>query len=166
VKELLISIRQTIDHRVSAAKAAFNEWPCHAGCDHCCRHLAAIPAVTEAEWTRLSSAIAALSQPSQNEVVRRISHLEEASYPFVCPLLDATSGRCLVYEERPLACRTYGFYVERAEGLFCDRIRSLADSGRLDQVVWGSQAGVEERSAGLGVRRSLVDWLKRDSGAG
>jgi uncharacterized protein len=83
------------------------------------------------------------------------------SYPYTCPLLDADSGLCLTYEQRPIACRTYGFYVDRGDGLYCDQIRTLVDTGELDNIVWGSNAAVEERSARLGARRSLVEWFTR-----
>jgi uncharacterized protein len=151
---------------VSASLATYPEWPCRAGCDHCCRHLAAVPIVTEAEWTVLSSAIGELPEPIQNAVNRRIRALDDASYPFTCPILDTASGRCLVYEERPLACRVYGFYVDRADGLYCQKIRSLADAGQLDDVTWGSQAGIDQKSAALGIRRSLAEWLRLDSDGG
>lgn len=164
MKELLVSIQDAIQTRVSAITEARSDWPCRAGCDHCCRHLAAVPEITHAEWDLLSEGISALTPDIQQGIQERTRALNVASHPFTCPLLDLSSGRCLTYAHRPLACRTYGFYVERGEGLYCDQIRSLADGGLLDDIVWGSQAGVEERTAPLGPKRSLVDWLGDSSG--
>jgi uncharacterized protein len=164
VKELLVSIQDAIQTRVSATTAARPDWPCRAGCDHCCRHLASVPEFTGAEWDLLSEGIAALATDVSQSIQERMRALKSASYPFTCPLLDLSSGRCLTYAHRPLACRTYGFYVDRDEGLYCGQIRSLADAGLLDEIVWGSQAGVEAKTAPLGAKRSLLEWLGDSSG--
>ena len=163
VKTLLVSIQETIDRRVEATLTGHPEWPCRAGCDHCCRHLAAVPEITQAEWTMLSQGINNLAADVRFHVTERIRALGAASYPFTCPMLDTGSGRCLTYAYRPLACRTYGFYVERDKGLYCDRIRAVSAAGELDGIVWGSQAAIEERSAGLGPKRSVLEWFKADS---
>jgi uncharacterized protein len=39
-----------IAHRVGAITAVRPIWPCHKGCDGCCRRLAQPPAMTAAEW--------------------------------------------------------------------------------------------------------------------
>ena len=166
VKELLVSIQQSIDARVSGIVDVQRSWPCRAGCDRCCRHLAAIPEITAPEWALMSAGRHALPEAVQRAVTERMRALEDATYPFTCPLLDTPSGLCLVYEHRPLACRTYGFYVEHGIALYCEEIRAPADAGRLDDVVWGNQATVDDRSVGLGVKRSLIDWLKLGSDAG
>jgi Fe-S-cluster containining protein len=163
MKALLVSIEQTIDTRVAATLSTHHDWPCRPGCDRCCRHLAAIPEITKPEWQRLWAATDELPESARAEVVQRMRGLRSATYPFTCPLLDPLSGRCLTYQQRPLACRTYGFYIERGVGLYCDRIGSAVESGDLNDVVWGNQAGVDEKSAGLGARRSLVDWFTLDS---
>ena len=164
MKELLVSIQDAIQTRVSAITEARSDWPCRAGCDHCCRHLAAVPKITRAEWDLLSEGISALPPDIRQGVYERTRALTGASYPFTCPLLDLSSGRCLTYAHRPLACRTYGFYVEQAKACTAIRFAPLADAGLLDDIVWGSQAGVEERTAPLGSKRSLVDWLGDSSG--
>jgi uncharacterized protein len=161
---MLVSIHQAVSDKVSDTLKTHPDWPCRAGCDYCCRHLAAIPEITEAEWNLLRQEIGAL--PNRDEVVHKLLALENRSRPFICPLLDATSGRCLTYEQRPIACRTYGFYMERDQGLYCDQIRERVELGEYDDVVWGSQAGIEQRSAALGATRSLLEWLKLDSSGG
>jgi Fe-S-cluster containining protein len=75
----------------------------------------------------------------------------------VCPLLDTSSGTCLVYEARPIACRAYGFYAEREYVLGCNRIESIA--GQRPDVIWGNHAAMEEDVARLGPAASLAEWL-------
>ncbi len=82
----------------------------------------------------------------------------------VCPLLDTNSGACLVYEARPLACRAYGFYVERREVLGCSRIESIARESR--DIVWGNQLGLEERMHRLGPTAELFVWLEAGESGG
>jgi Fe-S-cluster containining protein len=44
----------------------------------------------------------------------------------------------MVYTQRPVACRTYGFYVQRKLGLYCRDIESREAEGALVDVVWGN----------------------------
>ena len=81
--------------------------------------------------------------------------------PLVCPLLDPASGACPVYAARPVACRTYGFYVQRELGLYCHDIESRVADGALADVVWGNQDAVDRELAGLGETRSLIEWFGR-----
>jgi uncharacterized protein len=83
--------------------------------------------------------------------------LAGATCPIVCPLLER--GACLVYEVRPVACRMYGFYVDRDGGQFCDIIEALhAD------VVWGNAAAVDAELSACGDRRDLLTrWRERSS---
>lgn len=155
----LVTIQQTIDRRVSAILADRGDWPCRKGCDDCCRHLAAIPDITEPEWERLRAALELLSVVQRNEVIRRISALREASGPYTCPFLDLSTGWCQAYEHRPIACRTYGFYIERGQGLYCGRIESIVDRGECSDVVWGNQATIDHETLPLGPKRSLIEWF-------
>ena len=84
------------------------------------------------------------------------------SAPVVCPLLDEASGACPVYAERPIACRTYGFYVQRGIGLYCQEIKSGVDRGELGDVVWGNQDAVDRSLADSGETRALDEWFARD----
>ncbi len=78
------------------------------------------------------------------------------SRPVVCPLLDA-DGTCLVYEARPVACRAYGFYVERREVLGCSLIESV--SRQSPDLVWGNHLALEENVRRLGAAEELSVWL-------
>ncbi len=84
---------------------------------------------------------------------------EQASRPVVCPLLDHTTGACPVYAQRPVACRSYGFYVQRDLGLYCADIEARVAAGALADVVWGNHDAVDRQLAGLGESRALTEWF-------
>jgi len=149
-------LHSEIEARAAATVAAQPSWPCSKGCDHCCRHLAALPTLTPPEEELLREGIAALEPETRTEVAARFAALGPSpERPVVCPLLDPASGACLVYAHRPVACRTYGFYVERDKGLYCGEIERAVAAGECRDVVWGNQAGVEGRMAGWGPIRTI-----------
>lgn len=155
----LISIQQTVDRRVSAILAGRGDWLCKKGCDQCCRRLAAIPSLTQPEWELLRAGFELLSEQEQSLVRSRIASLPGADRPVVCPFLNQESGACMVYPSRPVACRTYGFYVERDGGLYCGMIQSHVENGDYADVVWGNNAAIESALTALGPSRSLVEWF-------
>jgi hypothetical protein len=61
----------------------------------------------------------------------------------VCPFLDDSAGKCLEYAYRPVACRTYGFYVERDRGLYRAKIEAMVDRGECSDVIWGNQSAID-----------------------
>jgi len=133
-------------------------WPCRAGCDACCRSLGAIPSVTEAELELLWPAIHTL--PDAQEILDRIERLSPLP-PIVCPLLDRDTGQCRVYEARPIACRTYGFYGGRDGDYWCDRVTQHLE-GRRDTLIAGNQVAVDrERDQRLGPSIDLVTAVRR-----
>lgn len=149
-----------IDARVANIRATHPDWLCGKGCDQCCRQLAALPQLTEAEWTRVKAGLAALPETQQTEIAERLSLLGEAPVrPVTCPLLDPISGACPIYPQRPIACRTYGYYVERDRGLICQQIETQAAGGRLDNVIWGNQEAIDRALAASGPTRSLYAWF-------
>ena len=54
-------------------------------------------------------------------------------------MLDRSAGACRVYAHLPLACRTYGFYVQRNKGLYSKDIESRVADGDWAEVVWGAK---------------------------
>ena len=133
-----------IQLRADAIVAAKPDWPCRCGCDRCCRNLAAVPELTAEEWALLRDVLT----PELRSRVRAISRTR----PIVCPLLDESTRACLVYEQRPLACRAYGFYVKRGEGLYCGTIQSRGDLG---EAVWGNWESVRPEET-----KDLLGWLE------
>jgi Fe-S-cluster containining protein len=156
----LLQIHSQIDERTSAIIQSRGWWPCRKGCDACCRHLASIPELTEAELELLQTAIRELPIAVQNAVRRRIQAMTtQVGRPYVCPFLAEESGACQVYASRPVACRTYGFYIEQQEGLYCGEIHEGVERGEFANVVWGNQTGVERSLDQLGARIRLTDWF-------
>jgi Fe-S-cluster containining protein len=74
-------------------------------------------------------------------------------------MLEESTGACRVYVHRPVACRTYGFYVERDQGLYCSDIEARVADGGWADVVWGNQANIERRLGDLGDTRDLTEWF-------
>jgi uncharacterized protein len=136
-------LHRQIDARVLAIKEQHGAWPCREGCDHCCRRLAAPPVLTDAERELLRQGLSTLPDEVSQAVERRWEAMNGAERPIICPLLDTNKGMCLIYEYRPVACRTYGFYVERDRGLYCTQIETMVERGECEDVVWGNQAAVE-----------------------
>jgi Fe-S-cluster containining protein len=140
---LLAALDARIDERVAAFRAARPEWPCRRGCDACCRSLARPLELTAAEWQRVNAAVAALAPAARADVEARLSALRARvargdEGPLVCPYLDEAQGACRIYEARPLACRTYGFYVARDGPETCSIIdRVLSEQGAAG-AIWGN----------------------------
>lgn len=149
-----------IDARVQTIRENRPDWLCGKGCDSCCRRLAEVPQLTAAEWDLLREGLAALPPERLGEISRDMADLaSQQSRPVVCPLLDRTTGACPVYAQRPVACRTYGFYVQRDKGLYCSDIESRVAGGALADVVWGNHDAIDQRLTVLGDSRPLTEWF-------
>ncbi len=156
----LTRLHSTIDARVQSIRDSVAEWPCAKGCDGCCHRLAEIPTLTEAEWEVLREGLATLPPEQLGRIRREMEMLErQPSRPVVCPLLDRSSGACPVYAQRPVACRTYGFYVQRNRGLYCREIEIRESGGSLAGVVWGNHDAIDACLSGLGEARPLTGWF-------
>jgi len=156
----LTRLHDEIDARVASIRENRPDWLCGKGCDHCCRRLAEIPQLTAAEWALLQEGLAGLAPDHLREIGRKMAALAgQSARPVVCPLLDESSGACPVYAQRPVACRTYGFYAQRDLGLYCHDIESRVAAGALADVVWGNHDAIDRQLAGLGVSRPLTAWF-------
>ena len=156
----LAGLHAAIDERVQSIRENCPDWLCSKGCDACCQRLAAVPRLTEAEWELLKESLSALSPDRLSELRRDVMNLTgQRSGPVVCPLLDRLNGACPVYAQRPVACRTYGFYVQRELGLYCPDIELRVAEGGLSDVVWGNQDVIDQALAGFGETRALTDWF-------
>jgi uncharacterized protein len=74
---------------------------CRKGCDGCCSHISIFPV----EAFALASAL----RHSPAEESGRIRNLARSASANKCPLLD--KGGCLLYQARPIICRTHGFPI-------------------------------------------------------
>ena len=158
----LSQLHVDIDTRVQAIRGNHPDWLCGKGCDSCCRRLSAVPQLTAAEWDWLQQGLAELPQQRLQEIGQAMAALAgQQLRPIVCPLLERSSGICPVYAWRPVACRTYGFYMQRGLGLYCHDIEAKVAGGALADVVWGNHDAIDHRLAGLGETRALTDWFAR-----
>lgn len=157
----LTRIHSDIDARVQDIRQDRPDWLCAKGCDSCCRSLADVPQLTFMEWELLRAGLMALPPERFQDVRNNIAALSSRNAgPLVCPMLDETSGACPVYNQRPVVCRTYGFYVQRELGLYCGKIESRVAVGELIDVVWGNHDAIDQRLTSLGVVRSLSEWFE------
>lgn len=156
----IILLHADIDARVKAIRDDHPDWLCRQGCDSCCRRLAEVPLLTAEEWNLLRLGMAALPPEQLRKIGQEILTLtEQSSRPITCPLLDRAEGACMIYAQRPVACRTYGFYVQYDKGLYCKDIESRVADGALAEVVWGNHDAIDRRLSGLGNARKLTDWF-------
>lgn len=148
-----------IDARVSDTRSAHAYWPCKEGCDLCCRSLPRLPTITEPEWRRLRVAIERLDASTVERIRARLASAPERG-PLTCPLLDPERGACLVYEARPIACRTYGYYAERDAGLHCERVtRAIDEHGDGEAILWGNGEAILRELDEHGEASSLREWM-------
>ena len=163
----LTQLHDDIAERVEAIRGGRPDWLCGKGCDSCCRRLAEVPQLTSAEWDLLRDGLSGLPPERLQEIHSNMAALSSSpSRPITCPMLDLAAGICPVYAQRPVACRTYGYYVQRDKGLYCHDIESRVADGVLADVVWGNHDAVDQRLAGLGESRSLTEWFERWLGEG
>ena len=156
----LAQLHVDIDVRVQTILGDRSDWLCTKGCDNCCRQLAEVPQLTLAEWDLLREGLQDLTPERLQEISKNMAALNQ-SRPIICPMLDLAAGTCPVYAQRPVACRTYGFYVQRDKGLYCNDIKTRVDNGAWADVVWGNHDAIYQRLAGLGETRALTDWFER-----
>lgn len=157
----LSQLHAEIEARVQGIRDSRSDWLCGKGCDGCCRRLADIPQLTAAEWALLQQGLTLLAPEQLRQIRRTVADLaDQTSRPVICPLLDHSTGACPVYAQRPVACRSYGFYVQRELGLYCAEIESQVACGTLDDVVWGNHDAIDRQLAGLGECRALTEWFK------
>jgi Fe-S-cluster containining protein len=156
----IFKLHADIDARVTAIRDDHPDWLCREGCEGCCHRLAEIPRLTAEEWNLLQEGLAALPAEKLHVIGLEIEALaEQSSRPIVCPMLDREKGACLVYAQRPIACRTYGFYVQRDLGVYCKDIEARVAAGEWADVVWGNHDAIDQRLCGLGETRELTKWF-------
>ena len=156
----LFQLHLDVDARVGAIRARHPDWPCSKGCDNCCRQLAAVPRLTATEWEMLKQGLQLLDASRLQQIRCTVAALNDAAgAPVMCPMLERESGVCPVYAHRPVACRTYGFYVQREKGLYCTEIEASVAQGELGDVVWGNHDVIDRGLGAMGETRSLIEWF-------
>ena len=166
-QQLLQHLEAQIEARVQAIRADRDWWTCRRGCDACCRHLAYPPELSSAEWTRVDAAVASLPTPIQAVVEQKIEALlrhsvEQTLSAVVCPYLDEQAGACQIYDSRPLACRTYGFFVARNHDQYCDQIEVEVNDNGEAAIVWGNAESLRHDIAQLSGKSIAFETHYRD----
>ena len=155
----LLQLHTDIDARINTIRT-HHDWQCKMGCDSCCHRLASIPSLTRMEWDLLCIGLTNLSPDILHDIKRAMTELSTSSTPLVvCPMLDKSQGLCRVYEYRPVACRTYGYYMQHDKGLYCGEILEQVERGALNEVVWGNQNVIDRRLGALGESKDLTQWF-------
>jgi Fe-S-cluster containining protein len=80
---------------------------CSEGCSDCCTAITLFPV----EAAALEAALQALPEDRRSAILR---HVAEHAGGERCPLLD--HHRCLLYDARPIICRTHGLPIIYDEG--------------------------------------------------
>lgn len=75
---------------------------CRQGCDGCCRHFS----VSWVEAYNIAVAVAGLEKTCAKMIRDRAGNFMERED---CPLLEG--GSCLLYDQRPIICRTHGLPI-------------------------------------------------------
>jgi uncharacterized protein len=104
--EHLVTLRTRVDAHFDAALARTPAaFACRPGCDRCCHQRFA---VFEVEAAPIRRALAQLetADPALRQRIRAQAHDPSAT---ACALL--VDGRCSVYAERPLICRSHGLPI-------------------------------------------------------
>jgi uncharacterized protein len=95
-----LELRLKVDELCRFVDSNFGEAiRCRKGCDSCCRHISIFPVEAYAIRTALKD-----SHLKRSEQIKRLA--QDANEER-CPLLH--QGVCLLYEARPIICRTHGY---------------------------------------------------------
>jgi uncharacterized protein len=101
--ENYLALLARVDELCSRTAERFaSQLSCRAGCDACCRHLS----IFAVEAAAIKEALRALPE-GKAELIR--STAENSGPESPCPLLH--EGLCLLYEARPIICRTHGLPI-------------------------------------------------------
>ncbi len=143
-RQLLYSLDERIEARAQAIRGEHDWWPCQRGCDYCCRHLAHAPELSPAEWARVDEAVAQLPVAERAIVEQKINTLLQQiataslNTSIICPYLNEQEGACRIYDSRPIACRTYGFFVTRDHDQYCQQIEAEIREQGEGAIIWGN----------------------------
>ncbi|HEX6242092.1 MAG TPA: YkgJ family cysteine cluster protein [Polyangiales bacterium] len=161
----LLALFEEVGARASALVREHPGWPCARGCGACCRSLARVPELTRSEWELLEQTLRALPGRERASCLERARALAQTQrgqagdQRCACPFFDAEGELCRVYQGRPLACRSYGFYAGRSHDAWCQLVAAHVEGAR-ERLVLGNLDGVEADLSRIdGERRSLLDWL-------
>ena len=106
----LVTLRARVDrHFEAAVERSPEQFACRAGCERCCHQRFSVFAV-EAAPIREALAALARTDPGLRQRIREQGRDADSSR---CALL--VDGRCSVYAQRPLICRSHGLPIATAD---------------------------------------------------
>lgn len=109
-RSALVVLRRRVDEHFAAARAREPDaFACRLGCASCCRPGRSVFAL-EAESIARALAVLETSEPTLR--ARIGAQADDPNHPSCALLVD---GRCAVYEQRPLVCRSHGLAIAREE---------------------------------------------------
>lgn len=159
----------------------YSFWPCKKDCDvldgtNCCHH--SFFPVTATEWLRVKEGFEKLPRARQQEIRKAarkaylahgLGKFKKNYAPFFktkgtlfapCPLLDGLS--CSVFADRPVTCRTFGYFVSDEQGQWCRVVGDTVRERGVKRLPHWSH--VEARMKTLrGPVKPLVAWLVEDA---
>jgi Fe-S-cluster containining protein len=104
----LVQLRRRVDQHFASAVARTPEaFTCREGCAQCCGVRFGVFTV---EADRVAASLARLAQDDPQLRARVRAQADDPDHPACALLVD---GRCSVYDERPLICRSHGVPVQR-----------------------------------------------------
>jgi Fe-S-cluster containining protein len=138
---------ESVDAALAESARRSGSWlVCRPGCTDCCMGAFEI---TELDARRLRRGLIELesTDPARAERVRtRAAAFDSAAEDDPCPALDPDTGRCDLYESRPITCRVFGPPVTcgpNAVGV-CELCYGGATAGQIAACqVDGDPAGIE-----------------------
>ena len=118
-------------------------------CENCARCCFESPGLFYVEYLRLLGLVAALSQPRQQELLTRA--FGELLFSWIEPertCIFLNSGRCIIYDDRPLACRLFGLVpaADRDAAEAQARFAARQEARRLGQLGIAIPEAVVQRS--------------------
>lgn len=107
LRGVLVQLRRRVDDHFEAAVARTPEaFACGPGCDRCCHQRFG---VFEVEAAAIREALAALAIADPPLRARVRAQADDPAHQDRCALL--VDGRCSVYAQRPLICRSHGLPI-------------------------------------------------------
>ena len=107
-RDVLRSFFEIADKQISLELRKSKEAPaCGSGCNHCCKNMHIT--FCEDEAAQIANAINNLSEFERRKIKNRLTQLNATGSGVPsgqCALLD-DSGKCSIYDDRPITCRAY-----------------------------------------------------------
>ncbi len=132
-----------IDASMAEAARRSGDWVvCRVGCTECCRGEFEITAL---DAMRLRAGLAELSEEEIPRIRERAAAFDGEG---ACPLLEPGTGACLLYEWRPVTCRTFGPATRTLEDggiAVCEKCYAGASAAEIAEcAVVVDELGLEE----------------------